>query len=98
MEAVAARWSRRPLVVGAVAGALIGTVGFAAEYAWTQVAFPLSWTTDIVVEGVLLATLGGVAGGVLAGLLVLGLAASCPSSYAGRGWSSAPPCWCSPGP
>lgn len=78
VEAVAARWKHRPLVVGAVAGALIGTVGFAAEYAWTQVAFTLSWTTDIVIEGVLLATLGGVAGGILAGLLVLGLRRELP--------------------
>ncbi|WP_244929584.1 hypothetical protein [Nocardioides sp. W7] len=78
VEAVAARWAHRPMLVGAVSGALIGTVGFAAEYAWTQVAFTLVWTTDIVVEGLLLATLGGVAGGVLAGLLVLGLRRELP--------------------
>jgi hypothetical protein len=73
VEAVASRWVDRPLRVGLVSGALIGTVGFAAEYAWTQVAFPLRWTTDILVEGLLLATLGGIAAGLLAGLLVLGL-------------------------
>lgn len=79
VEAVAARWGRRPLVVGGVSGLLVGTVGFAAEYAWTQVAFPLRWTSDIVVEGVLLATLGGLAAGLLAGLLVLGLRRELPA-------------------
>ncbi|SDC20390.1 hypothetical protein SAMN05421872_101538 [Nocardioides lianchengensis] len=78
VEAVAARWADRPLRVGAVSGALIGTVGFAAEYAWTQVAFTLAWTPDILLEGVLLATLGGVAAGLLAGLLVLGLRRELP--------------------
>ena len=78
VEAVAARWADRPLRVGVVSGVLIGTIGFAAEYAWTQVAFPLRWTSDIVVEGVLLATLGGVAAGLLAGLLVLGLRRELP--------------------
>lgn len=73
IEAVASRWEDRPLRVGAVGGVLVGTVGFAAEYGWTQVAFTLRWTTDILLEGVLLATLGGVAAGLLAGLLVLGL-------------------------
>jgi hypothetical protein len=78
VEAVASRWEDRPLRVGAVAGVLIGTVGFAAEYAWTQVAFTLRWTTDILVEGVLLATLAAVASGLLAGLLVLGLRRELP--------------------
>lgn len=78
IEAVATRWADRPLRVGVVGGVLVGTVGFAAEYAWTQVAFPLPWTTDILVEGVLLATLGGVAAGLLAGLLVLGLRRELP--------------------
>jgi hypothetical protein len=64
---------RRPLAFGAVSGVLIGTVGFAAEYAWSAVAFPLRWTSDILVEGVLMAVVGGVAGGVAGALLVLGL-------------------------
>lgn len=78
IEAVTARWEDRPLRVGIVGGVLVGTVGFAAEYAWTQVAFTLRWTTDILVEGVLLATLGAVAAGLLAGLLVLGLRRELP--------------------
>ena len=52
---------------GAVAGALIGTVGVAAEWAWSQVAFPLPWGS-VLWQGYVLAALAGVAGGVLGGL------------------------------
>src|SRR3954468_11252166 len=35
VELVALRWGReRPIALGAIAGVLIGTIGFAAEYAW----------------------------------------------------------------
>ena len=73
---------RRPLAFGAVAGLLVGTVGFATEFAWTQLVFPLPWTTDILVEGVALAVVGGVAGGLLGALLILGLRRRLPS----RAW------------
>ncbi|WP_227465449.1 hypothetical protein [Nocardioides dongkuii] len=79
VELVALRWAHRPLRVGVVSGVLIGTVGFAAEYAWTQAAFRLPWTSDILVEGVLLATLGGTAAGLLAGMMVLGLRRELPT-------------------
>src|SRR4051812_23364254 len=42
---------RRPLAFGAVAGVLIGTVGFATEYGWSHVRATLPWGTDILVEG-----------------------------------------------
>ncbi len=70
---------RRPLAFGAVAGLLVGTVGFATEFWWTQLVFPLPWTTDILVEGVALAVVGGVAGGLLGTLLTLGLHQRLPS-------------------
>ncbi len=73
VEFAALGLARRPLAFGAASGLLIGTVGFAAEYAWSGVAFPLHWTSDIVVEGVLMAVVGGVAGGIAGALLVLGL-------------------------
>jgi hypothetical protein len=53
---------------GAVAGALIGTVGVAAEWAWSQFAFPLPWGT-VLWQGYALAAVAGVAGGVLGGLI-----------------------------
>ncbi|GAA3354618.1 hypothetical protein GCM10020366_69330 [Saccharopolyspora gregorii] len=69
---------RRPLVLGAVSGLLIGTVGYASEYAWTQVAFPLPWSPDMAVEGAVMAVAGGVPGGVLGALLALALRGAPP--------------------
>jgi hypothetical protein len=69
---------RRPLALGVVSGVLIGTAGFAAEYAWTQYVMQLPWTSDIVVEGTLMALAGGVAGGVCGALLALGLQGKLP--------------------
>jgi hypothetical protein len=73
VEAAVALWSRRPVAAGVLSGVLVGTIGFWTEYAWTQVAFPLPWTGDVVVEGMAMAVVGGVAGGVCGSLLVLGL-------------------------
>ena len=53
---------------GAVAGGLIGTVGVAFEYAWSQVAFPMPWGA-VLWQGYVLAAVVGVAGGVLGGLI-----------------------------
>ncbi|KQT90845.1 hypothetical protein ASG49_14020 [Marmoricola sp. Leaf446] len=78
VEAAALVVARRPLRLGVVSGLLIGTVGFAGELAWTQLVFPLPWTSDIILEGVLLAVVGGVAGGVLGALLVMGLEGTLP--------------------
>ncbi|HEY6425455.1 MAG TPA: hypothetical protein VIY28_19870 [Pseudonocardiaceae bacterium] len=78
VELAALLLARRALALGAVSGLLIGTVGFAAEYAWTQVAFRLPWTPDILVEGTLMAVTGGVAGGIAGALLALGLQGRLP--------------------
>jgi hypothetical protein len=75
---------RRPLAFGAVGGALIGTVGFAAEYGWSQLVMPLPWTGDIVPEGILMALGGGVAGGVLGALVALGLRSELPRPSVAR--------------
>jgi hypothetical protein len=75
---------RRPLALGAVSGLLIGSVGFAGEYAWTQVAFRLPWTSDIVVEGLAMALAGGVAGGLLGALLARALRGELPRPAVSR--------------
>ncbi|MGH3930808.1 MAG: hypothetical protein ACRDTF_12605 [Pseudonocardiaceae bacterium] len=73
-----------PLALGVVGGLLIGTAGFAAEYAWTQVAFRLPWTTDILIEGTLMAVAGGVAGGIGGALLAMGLQGKLPRPAVAR--------------
>ena len=75
---------KRPMLFGAVAGGLIGSVGFATEYAWTQVAFKLPWTTDILAEGLLMSTAAGIAAGSVGALLALGLQGRLPSVQVAR--------------
>jgi hypothetical protein len=75
---------RRTLAFGAVAGLLIGTVGFATEFGWSHVRSTLSWGTDILVEGTLMAIAGGVAGGLLGALLASGLRRRLPRPAVAR--------------
>ncbi|HUR84426.1 MAG TPA: hypothetical protein VMY78_03710 [Solirubrobacteraceae bacterium] len=41
---------KRPLAFGAAAGALIGTVGLAAEWGWSHVWMPIPWPQEILPE------------------------------------------------
>jgi hypothetical protein len=56
---------RGPVRLGIGAGVLIGTVGVAAEWAWTQIAFPLPWNASLLPEAPLLALAAAVAGGII---------------------------------
>jgi hypothetical protein len=76
--------ARRPLVFGAVAGVAIGTVGHATEWGWTHVVQTLSWDSDILVEGTLMAITGGVAGALLGTLLATGLRRRLPRPAVAR--------------
>jgi hypothetical protein len=70
VELVAWRVGRdRQITLGAVAGALIGTVGFAAEWAWSRAWMPLPWTGDLLPEALLLTVAAGTAGGLLGGFI-----------------------------
>jgi hypothetical protein len=84
IELMALALARRPLMLGVVGGLLIGTVGFAAEYAWTQVAFQLPWTPDLLREGLLMSVVGGLAGGIIGALLALGLQGRLPRPAVAR--------------
>jgi hypothetical protein len=75
---------RRPVVFGAVSGVLIGTVGFATEFGWSHLRSTLSWGSDILVEGTLMALVGGIAGGLLGGLLASGLRRRLPGKAVAR--------------
>jgi hypothetical protein len=75
VEAVFARAAgRSPVVNGAIAGALIGTIGLAAEWAWTHVWMPIPWNDSLLPEaavaGFLTAVAAGIVGGFIGGSLV----------------------------
>jgi hypothetical protein len=68
VEIVALRWGRsRPITLGAVSGVLIGTIGFAAEYAWANVVDTIGWPPSLILEGVICALVAGVGGGIIGG-------------------------------
>jgi hypothetical protein len=79
VELAALALARRPLALGAVAGVLIATAGYAGEHVWTQVAMPLPWNGELLPEGVALALVGGVGGGLVGALLGGGLRGELPS-------------------
>jgi hypothetical protein len=68
VEAAALLIGRRPILLGAVGGLLAGTVGFATEWGWTQVAMKLPWEAALLPEALVVAAVAGAAGGVLGGL------------------------------
>jgi hypothetical protein len=75
VEAVFARaGGRSPVVNGAIAGALIGTIGLAAEWAWTHIWMPISWNGSLLPEaaiaGIVTAVAAGAVGGFIGGSLI----------------------------
>jgi len=75
---------RRTLVFGALAGVLCGTVGFAAEYGWSQIAMPLPWTSALLPEGLIYATLAGLAAGLLGALFAAAMRSELPAPRVAR--------------
>lgn len=70
VEAVAMRVSReRPITLGLVAGVLIGTVGLAAEWAWSQLWWTIHWPSSLFPEGAIAGFVAAVAGGVIGGFI-----------------------------
>jgi hypothetical protein len=66
VEAVAlAVPARRPLAFGLAAGAAIGTLGLAAEWAWTQFFSPIAWPPELFPEGALLGFAMAIAGSLI---------------------------------
>jgi hypothetical protein len=75
VEAVFARaGGRSPVANGAIAGALIGTVGLAAEWLWTHIWMPIPWNDSLLPEaaiaGSVTAMAAGMVGGFIGGSLV----------------------------
>jgi hypothetical protein len=69
VELAALALARRPLALGAASGVLIGTVGFAAEWGWSQIAMPFPWTSDLLPEAPIAAIVAGLAGGLVGALV-----------------------------
>jgi hypothetical protein len=66
VEAIALRVSpERPLAFGAACGVGIGTIGLAAEWAWSHIWMPLPWTGALFPEGAILGFAAAVAGALL---------------------------------
>lgn len=68
--------TRRPYRFGAVAGALIGTVGFAAEYAWSHVWMPLPWPETLIADAWAPTLATAIAAGLIGAFLASALAAA----------------------
>lgn len=66
VELAALTLARRPYALGAVAGALIGSIGTVAEWGWSHLWMPIPWPAQLLPEAIALsvtvAALGGVAG------------------------------------
>jgi hypothetical protein len=61
--------TRRQILFGAVSGVLIGTIGLAAEWGWSQVWMPLPWRSAMWPLGAVLGFVAAVSGGVLGGAM-----------------------------
>jgi hypothetical protein len=68
----------RPVALGTAAGALIGTVGFWAEWAWSHVVMQLPWNDSFLPEALIASAVAGVAGGLIGGMLGSGLRGRLP--------------------
>jgi hypothetical protein len=86
VEAVALAISAdRVYTFGAVSGVLIGTVGFAAEYAWSRLWIPVAWPEGLMGEAIVPVLVTAIAAGLLGGFIGGSFAA------AGEGRKVAPP-------
>ncbi len=87
VEAVALRVPRdRPITLGAVAGALIGTVGLAAELAWSHVWWVMEWPGSLFPEGAIAGFVVAVGGGVVGGYIGRALSAAELAPQAAPRW------------
>jgi hypothetical protein len=81
--------TRRPYAFAALAGALIGTVGFAAEYAWSHVWMPVAWPETLIADA-LPATIVAALGASLIGAFLATALAGSENASRGRAGSGRP--------
>ena len=89
--AVPALLAARPYAFGAIGGALIGTVGFAAEYAWSHIWMPVPWPESLIGAAIVPVVITGIAAGLVGAFLAAALnAAGAPSAEPGAKAPRAP--------
>ncbi|MGH2982274.1 MAG: hypothetical protein ACRDKV_09575, partial [Solirubrobacterales bacterium] len=82
---LAALWfASRPLALGVASGIGIGTIGFAAEYGWSQVVWHTQWNVHLLPEGPAYATIAAIAGGLAGALMGAALRGELPSPRVAR--------------
>jgi hypothetical protein len=70
VELVALRFPRgRPIAFGAACGVAIGTVGLAAEWAWSHIFWTMAWPSSMFPEGAVVGFIAAIAGGVIGGFM-----------------------------
>src|ERR671911_1268876 len=70
VEAVFARaGGRSPVLSGAIAGALTGTIGLAAEWAWSHIWMPIPWSGSLFPEAAIAGLITAVAAGAVGGFV-----------------------------
>ena len=70
VELVALRVARdKPLTLGVLAGIGIGTIGLAAEWAWSYAWWTIEWPASMLAEAVVCGFVAAVGGGVLGGFI-----------------------------
>lgn len=83
VEAVASRRNASSPGFGLIAGAGIGTIGLAAEWAWSYLWMPIPWPAELAAEAVPLGLAAALAGGVIGAWIGRGLAPQ-PRSFPHR--------------
>jgi hypothetical protein len=76
--------ARRPYAFGAVCGALIGTVGFAAEYAWSHVWMPYPWPANLIADAWAPVLVSAIGAGLIGAYLASALAGAERNAGVGR--------------
>ena len=74
VEVAALGFARRPLAFALVAGAGVGTVGFAAEWGWSHVWMAHPWPASMLGAAAPLALVAGVGGAILGARISLSIA------------------------
>src|SRR5438270_3937016 len=79
VEAVAFRFPRgRPIAFGIAAGAGVGTIGLAAEWAWSHIFWTIPWPSSLFPDGAIVGFIAAIAGGVLGGFIGRSLSGGAP--------------------